>query len=366
MLWSRMYNNITRRACLEGIVLATGASALGVSGAAAAASPRIKLGFDNFSIRALGWKASKLLEYAAKQKVDVLMISDLDAYESLETSHLEEISAQAKSAGIELIAGTLSLCPTSTKFSNKRGTAIEHAKLLVRVAHDLGTTVARCVLGFMEDRKTPGGITARMKDMAAVLREVKGYAKDHGVKFAVENHAGDMQAWELVQLIEEAGPEFIGATLDTGNATWTLEDPMTCVETLAPHVLASGIRDSMVWKDDHGAVVAWTAVGEGVVDFKAIAARWKELMPEQPFVLEIISGFSKGFNYKEATFWPGYETVRAQGLVRFQELAERGKPIPPFKAKDGPEHDESEQAYQLAELERSIAYCKETLGMGRK
>ena len=26
-----------------------------------------------------------------------------------------------------------------------------------------------------------------------------------GVKIAVENHAGDMQAWELVTLIEEAG-----------------------------------------------------------------------------------------------------------------------------------------------------------------
>ena len=363
MLCSMMNQPLSRRDCLKQILLATGAASLAT---AAETNSRLKLGFDNFSIRALGWKAGKLLDYAAKQSVDALLISDLDSYESLETSHLREIAAQAKSLKIELQAGTLSLCPTSTKFSNKRGTAVEHAKLLVRVAHDLGSPVARCVLGFMEDRKTPGGITARMKDLAKVLREVKSYAVDLGVKFAVENHAGDMQSWELAQLIEDVGPDFVGATLDTGNATWTLEDPLTCVEKLAPYVLTSGIRDSMIWKDEQGAVVQWTALGEGCVDFKIIAKRWQELMPEKPFILEIISGFSHSFPYQRADFWPGYEAIRAEGLVKFQALSELGKAIPPFKADEGANHDKSEQDYQLAELERSIAYCKKTLGMGRK
>ncbi len=355
-----------RRDYLKSLALTAGSLALADPARAAETTTRLKLGFDNFSLRAFGWKAAQLLDYAAEQKVDALLISDLDSYESLETPHLKEISAKAKALGIELQAGTLSLCPTSSHFSNKRGTAQEHAKLLVRVAHDLGSPVARCVLGFGDDRKTPGGIFARMKDMAAVLKDVKSYAQDHGVKFAVENHAGDMQAWELLHLIEDAGPDFVGATVDTGNATWTLEDPLGCVEKLAPHVLTSGIRDSMIWEDEKGAVVAWTAVGEGCVDFKPITKRWTELMPEKPVILEIISGFSKGFPYRQTEFWGPYGDVRAAEFSRFQALSKLGKEIPSFKAPDGQDKKEAEQAYQKAELERSIKYCKETLGMGRK
>ena len=36
-------------------------------------SKRLLLGFDNFSIRALGWKAPRLIEYASKHKVDALL-----------------------------------------------------------------------------------------------------------------------------------------------------------------------------------------------------------------------------------------------------------------------------------------------------
>ena len=49
----------------------------------------IKLGFDNFSIRALGWKAPQLLDYAAALKVDVVLFSDLDVYESHSDAYLQ-------------------------------------------------------------------------------------------------------------------------------------------------------------------------------------------------------------------------------------------------------------------------------------
>ena len=73
---------------------------------------------------------------------------------------------------------------------------------------------------------------------------------DAGIKIAVENHAGDMHSWELVELIEKAGPEFVGATIDTGNSTWTLEDPVETFRNLADHAVCSGIRDSMVWRSE--------------------------------------------------------------------------------------------------------------------
>ena len=81
-------------------------------------APRLKLGFDNFSIRAFGWKAPRLIEYAAEQKVDTLLLSDLDVYERLDADYLKKIRAQAERAGIELQAGTGSICSTSQSYNN--------------------------------------------------------------------------------------------------------------------------------------------------------------------------------------------------------------------------------------------------------
>src|SRR5262245_14559209 len=87
------------------------------------------LGFDNFAVRAMNWKADQLLDYAKKQNVDSILISDLDAFESLEPSHLENVKARAKDFGVGLHLGTWSICPTSTTFKKKWGTAKEHLAL---------------------------------------------------------------------------------------------------------------------------------------------------------------------------------------------------------------------------------------------
>ncbi len=193
---------------------------------AAPKQPKLKLGLDNFAVRAMGWKAHALLDYAASLKLDTLFISDLDAFESHEPAYLREVKAKADDLGLGLYVGSWSICPTSKTFKNKWGTAEEHLALGIRVAKALGSPVIRVVLGSGEDRKTDGGIEARIADTAKVCQACRSRAMDAGVKIAIENHAGDMQAWELVTLIEAAGKDYVGANVDAGNATWTMEDPL--------------------------------------------------------------------------------------------------------------------------------------------
>src|SRR5262245_27666020 len=163
----------------------------------------IKLGFDNFSVRAMGWKAPQLLDYAAKLNVDTILLSDLDVYESHSDAYLKEMRKKADDLGIEIQAGTGSICPSAKSFNTKFGTAEEHLALLIRVAKTLGSPVARCYQGNAADRQSEGGITARIQDTVKVCKSVRQRALDAGVKIAIENHAGDMQAWELVKLVEE-------------------------------------------------------------------------------------------------------------------------------------------------------------------
>jgi sugar phosphate isomerase/epimerase len=341
-----------------------GVVATGFSSASEVASgtKKLKLGFDNFSIRAMGWKAPALLDYAASLKLDSILISDLDAYESLEEKHLKEVKAKAGDLGVQIHAGTWSICPTSKAFKNKWGTAEEHLALGIRVAKALGSPVIRCVLGTGEDRKTEGGIEARMADTVKICKACRSQAMDAGIKIAIENHAGDMQAWELVNLMEEAGKEYVGATLDSGNATWTMEDPMVSLETLGPYTLSTGIRDSMVWEYEEGAKVQWTAMGEGLVDWKKYFERFVVLCPNVPVNLEIISGFSRPAPYLQEDFWKVWPKARASDFAKFLAMAKRGKSLESHRSPD----NKAEQEYQKTELERSLKYCKETLGLGMK
>ena len=319
---------------------------------------KIPLGFDNFSIRAHNWKADKLIEFASHQKLDSLLLADLDVYESHETKYLTGLKAKADDAGLSLHAGTGSICPTAKRWNDKWGSAEELLKLGIRIAKELGSPVFRCYLGGQADRQTAGGIQEHIDTTVEVLKKVKSFAVDSNVKIAVENHAGDMQAGELVGLIEAAGKEFVGATIDSGNATWTLEHPMSNLQILGPYAVSAGIRDSTVWETPKGCKVAWNAIGEGQVDWKAYAEKFAELCPEVPFQLEIISGFSKPFDYKVEEFWKAYPDAKARDFERFLELARVGKEVANVK--------DNNAEYQMKELERSIRYCKTELGMGLK
>ena len=329
-------------------------------------STRLLLGFDNFSIRGLGWKAHELIEYASKQKVDSLLFSDLDVYDSHDEGYLREIGEEVKKQKIILHAGTGGICPTSQSFKHKYGSAEEHLRLLIKVAKGVGSSVSRCYLGSSKDRKTPGGIRLHINKTIEILKKVRSQAMDAGIMIAVENHAGDMHSRELIELIEKAGTEYVGATIDTGNSTWTLEDPVETFRNLAPYAVCSGIRDSMIWPSEKGAKVQWTAMGEGCVDMTTLFNEWSIKCPETPVQIETISGFSREFPYFEKDFWPPYSTFRPDEYSRFLALIRKGRELTPFSVPDGIERKIAQQEYQLAELERSFVYCRESLGMGRK
>jgi sugar phosphate isomerase/epimerase len=363
-------STITRRGFLKSALL--GGATVALSPIAFAQNTahgnrlNIKLGLDNFSVRAFGWKAPALIDYAASLKTDSLFITDLDAFESFEESYLKALRSKAADAGLQIHVGTWSICPTSKAFKNKWGNAEEHLGLGIKVAKALGSPVIRVVLGTGEDRKTPGGIEARIEDTVKVCKALRSQSIDAGVKIAVENHAGDMQSWELVTLIEQAGKDYVGANIDSGNAAWTFEDPISNLEILAPYVVTSSLRDSMIWEYADGAKVQWTAMGDGIVDSRTYFQRFAELCPGVPVHIETISGFPREIPYLKSDFWKIFPKARASDLAKFIALAKKGKAIPPFKAPEGKDRKEAEKEYQKAEIEKSIRYCKEVLGLGLK
>ena len=70
--------------------------------------------------------------------------------------------------------------------------------------------------------------------------------------------------------------------------------------------------------------------------------------------------------YLERDFWNPYPAALAQDFAAFVALAKRGKPLKPFSVPEAADAKEATAAYQKAELERSVRYCKEVLGLGLK
>lgn len=317
-----------------------------------------KLGLDNYAIRSLGWKAGQVLGYAAALKLEVVLFSDFDVYESLAADQLRELKRRADDLGIALYAGMLSICPASVLFDSRRGTAEEQIRLCLRIAKALGSPVARCVLGKVDDRRSPGGIAARIAETVAVLRQVRSEALDAGIKIAVENHAGDMNSTELLELIDAAGRDFVGATLDTGNALWALEEPQDALETLGPVTVCTGIRDSYLWETPEGATLQWTSVGTGLVDWPAFFRRFAELCPQTPVILETISGRPILLPMLRDFFWDAYPRATPQTMSKMLRLARAGEPREPYTPPPGKDGLHAEQDHQLAELERSMQFCR--------
>lgn len=354
--------------------MATAGCTTGMASPAASAAPAapaavrkgIPLGLDNFAVRAMDWKAPALIDYAACLKLDSLFISDLDAFESFELKYLAGLRAKAADRGLSIHVGAWSICPTSTSFKKNWGTAEELLALGIKVAAGVGSPVIRVILGRGDDRLTPGGIEARIQDTVKVCKALRSRAIDANVKIAVENHAGDMQSRELVSLIEQAGRDYVGANMDSGNAVWALEHPLANLEILGPYVLTTSLRDSAVWESAYGATVQWTAMGAGNVDLKAYFERFAELCKQVPVHIETISGFNRELPYLKEEFWKAWTQVKAQDFARFLALAKRGTPRQPFSVPAGQDKKAADQAYQKAEFEQSIKYCKEMLGLGLK
>ena len=355
---------VTRRSLLAACGPAA-AAALTAPARAAVRRRGIPLGFDNFAVRAMKWNARQLVDHAETLRCDSLFITDFGPFEGkYDDASLGELRRYAADRGVKLVLGSWSICPTSKSFKNDWGTAEEHLALGIRMAKALGSPAFRVVLGNQEDRKTEGGIAARIADTVAVLQKARPLAEDAAVTIAVENHAGDMTSRELAGLVADAGGGAVGVNFDSGNACWTLEDPGRALENLAPHVATTSLRDTMAWETSGGVTCQWTAMGEGCTDLVAFFDLFEKACPGVAVHIETISGFARPFPLYDRGFWQLFPDGRSEDLAAFLALAKRGRPIEPFKPPPGEARAAAEREYQLGELARSITFCRDVLGLG--
>ena len=314
----------------------------------------VRLGIDLFSIRSQGWTPFEYLDYCANWGAKVVHFSEIRFLGNLEPAHLKNVAAHAKKLGIEVEIGMRSICPTSSLFDARQGTAEEQLSKMIDAAVNAGSPIVRAFLGQAADRLGAVSMEQHIENTAKVLRNVRSKAMDNGKKIAIENHAGDMQGRELQSLIEQAGKDFTGACLDSGNPCWALEDPHVTLQHLAPYVLTSHVRDSIVWRTPEGIAMQWARLGDGNVNIAEWIRKYVQLCPGRAMSLEIIVTGTRPFPYLQPKFWDAYRKQPAWEFARFLAIAETGKqpaPRPPVPK-------EREAQTQREDLEASLNWLK--------
>ena len=360
---------ISRRNFLRAMAGVTTAAAMSpLARAQAPAGQRPLLGYDTYSIRNLRWKVPQVLEHAAGLKLDMVMMAP-PCFEKTDDDYLRGVKEQGERLGVKVAASFGSICPHSKAWKPKQGDAVTYLRECIRMSRALGAPFFRTLMGVADDRKGTVPIAQMMEETIEALRAVRQPALDAGVKIALENHQ-DMQAWQMKELIEASGKDFVGNCFDAGNPAPMLEDPLASLEMLGPYVVVSHIRDTVVYDTPRGAAYQWTALGDGMIDFKRFVGRYRELCPAAPFLFETITGREPlDLPYLEQEFWQEHRDARAPEFAQFLALARKGRA---FTGKmqifpDGPLPSEKQTAMaeqQRVDLERSIEYAKNTLDVG--
>jgi sugar phosphate isomerase/epimerase len=335
----------------------------------------MRFGLDAYSLRWQDWNAFQMLEYCAQLGLENVQFSERAFLASFDDGYLRALRRRADELGISLEIGILSFDRYSGLFTPEHGTAEQQLSDMIRAARILGSRLVRCVLGNQADRLGPIPYEKHVEEGLRVLRAVSSLARDLEITLAVENHGGvDFLARELKAFVEEAGTDYVGVCLDTGNPAAAGEDPVLAADVLAPYVVTTHVRDSRVWAVPDGAMVEWVPVGQGDVDLSRILAILSERAPDAPINFEIITGvpgYPRLIPYLnlESNFWRMYPDMLAWDFARFIRLAQGGKPEPlrqitlPPGARVPPAGELGEQlrAQQRRHLEESVAYAKTAL-----
>lgn len=329
---------------------------------------RFPMGLNTYCLRAMRWHDARLLDYCAEMKLDAVFLQDSLDPKTKDPEHWRAVREQAARLGLHLETGGGGIFPKTPEAFDS---SVESILYNVKRAKAMGSPIVRCVIAGDRAALPPGPIERHIETVVKLLKTVRSQVMDAGLKIAIEIHK-DLQAWEHRIVVEGAGKEFVGTYLDTGNPVFVMEDPLTTIEELGPHVLTVHLRDSVVYQTPGGIAVQWVPLGEGTIDFRQVMEKVREQCPPVHVYIKPITGRPpQVLPVWDKDFWKPYPKARAADFARFLALARKGQPygknmvVEDLQGRPTPPHFIQAIQYQQREhMERSIEYARKVLGLG--
>jgi sugar phosphate isomerase/epimerase len=335
-------------------VLGTAAAALYASRLSAWQAAAVELGSIDGSVGGNQFTADQFLDYLASIKLTWAMVS-LPATVLADEAAIRAIRGHADRLGIRLQLAHGSVCPSARSFNAQLGPLEEQVARALRASQIFGASCMRCILGGDPERPQ---IDMHIDNMIKAVRGIRSRIVDSGVKLAVENHGGDLQAGEMKMMVDAVGRDVMGVCLDSGNPVWMLEDPHMTLEMLGPYAETCHVRDSAVWKVPEGIAVRWVNMGDGNVDIDGWIRKFIQIKPGLPIIFEnLVSARPRIHAVFDPKFWDNWRKMPAWELARFLAIAEKGVPKPATPLPEG----KTAGQQRIEDLETCVRYTRDLL-----
>ncbi|MGA4538859.1 sugar phosphate isomerase/epimerase family protein [Uniformispora flossi] len=260
------------------------ASAPPAPGPRTAARPRIGVDVSKLA-EAADLRPPAVLRRIAELGLDgAFFRSALDLSPTLDSGELRDVVALAAELGLYLEVGTAKVNPFATPEAPHiralgDGDYLRGLARVIRACasadiRELWTATANYQFHipgiYACDRfRTDVAWSDQLAATAGVLRSLAPVLRDAGAHLNLETHE-EITTFEVVRLVEDAGPDAFGICLDTANVLVRGEDPVEAARRVAPYVRQTQLRDAALLPTENGIGRFLAPCGEGVVDWAGV------------------------------------------------------------------------------------------------
>ena len=280
------------------------------------------------------------------------------AVESLDPGERERVVAHLRDSGLELV-----LDCAWTEVPAEIGTNVEHALQLAREvgARAVRTTISRCLEG---DRSRYGrqGWKDHLEALVKPLRRAADVAEDLQIPFGIENHQ-DLCSTELVELLEQVGSSSCGVVMDCGNALAVGEHPTAFAERVLPFLVHVQLKDYVVHPTPSGWRFVRCALGDGVVDWPDLVARFDAGPRPVVGCIELGATAARHVRILERYWWETYDPRPFGEMLDALRVLHAASQPPGAEWRTPHEREEPAgalAAYELAQFDASVDYLRRT------
>lgn len=232
---------------------------------------------------------------------------------------------------------------------------------MLPLARRAGASTVRAMLaGFLEGARAVHvpNWSVYMREAMLKLQEIYPLLDELDLKLGIENHQ-DATSEDLLALCS-VGPR-IGVTFDVVNPLAVGEEPFTFARAIGDRLFNVHLKDYTIHPSPSGYRLVRAELGQGVIDWPAMAALIRSLAPAATFHIELAAIYARHIRLYEQDWWRGYAPRTAQELLpTLRFVAQHLQP--PDQAWQTPWEAgapfEACADYEFGQYERSVAYLK--------
>jgi len=246
----------------------------------------MRVGVDTFTLRDLKLDPFQQLDFIHRFELEGAQFGGLCGLSAgRDAGELRAIRARADELGLFTHVSLSVTC-------NPHLTSLSLDELEAEIRRDIEAAAA---CGWHELHASMGGGEERyfhpipwprqVADVAALIRRLGPVLRQHGSRLDIETH-GDVTTFELIRIIEDAGPDIAGICLDTANVLCQCEDPVEAAKRAAPYTHLTHLKDGAIAFIPTGYRRQTLPAGRGMLDWRTILPILAASEPNLPLSIE--------------------------------------------------------------------------------